>query len=69
MKRFFLVVTVLAILIVGVAFYRGWFTLTGERESQDHPIEVKLSVDTDKFKHDTGAVTEGSQTKDSQHEQ
>ncbi|MEJ7590035.1 MAG: hypothetical protein WKF77_00650 [Planctomycetaceae bacterium] len=69
MKRFCQVITVLAIIVVGLGFYRGWFTLTGGRDAESHQIEVKLSVDTDKVKHDAGAVIPGSKTKDLHNEQ
>ena len=69
MKRFCLVITVLAIIVVGLGFYRGWFTLTGGREAVSHNIDVKLSVDTDKVKHDARAVTSGSKTKELHNEQ
>ena len=65
MKRFWLVTAVLAVVVVGVGFYRGWFTLTGGREAESQHIDVKLSVDTDKVKHDAAAFTQGSNTKDS----
>ena len=68
MKRFCQAITLLAIFVVGVGFYRGWFTLTGNREAEDHNIDVKLSVDTDKIKQDAGAVTSGPKTKDSRNE-
>ena len=68
MKRFCQVITVLAILVIGAGFYRGWFTLTGDGEAEDHHIDVKLSVDTDKVKHDAGAVTRGLRTRDSHNE-
>ena len=68
MKKFWPVITMLAIIVVGLGFYRGWFTLTGGREAVSHNIDVKLSVDTDKIKHDAGAVTSGSKTKDSYNE-
>ena len=68
MKKFWPVITMLAIIVVGLGFYRGWFTLTGGREDVGHNIYVKLSVDTDKIKHDAGAVTSGSKTKDSHNE-
>ena len=68
MKRFCQVITVLAIFVAGIGFYRGWFTFTGDRETGDHHIDVKLSVDTDKVKHDAGAVTRGLRTKDSHNE-
>jgi len=69
MKKFCLVLTVFAIIVIGLGFYRGWFTLTGGREAESDQIDVRLSVDTDKFKHDAGAVTQGSNTKDSNNEQ
>ena len=65
MKRFWLVTAVLAAIVVGVGFYRGWFTLTGGREAERQNIDVKLSVDTDKVKHDAAAFTQGSDIKDS----
>jgi hypothetical protein len=68
MKKFCQLITVVAILVVGAGFYRGWFTVVGDREAEDHKIDVKLSVDTDKFKHDAGAVTRGFKTRDSQDE-
>ena len=69
MKRFCQVITVLAILVIGAGFYRGWFTLTGDGEAEDHHIDVKLSVDTDKVKHDAGAVTQGMKTKETHNAQ
>ena len=68
MKRFYQVITLLAIFVVGVGFYIGWFTLAGDSEAEDHHIDVKLSVDTDKFKHDAEAVTRGLRTRDSHNE-
>ena len=65
MKRFWLVIAVLAVIVAGVGFYRGWFTLTGGREAESQHIDVKLSVDTDKVKHDAAAFTQGSKTEGS----
>ena len=58
MKRFCQVFTVLAIIVVALGFYRGWFSVTGEREEISHNVDVKLSVDTDKVKHDAESVKE-----------
>jgi len=68
MKRFWLVTAVLAVLVVGVGFYRGWFTLTGGREAESDNIDVKLSVDTDKVKDDAASFTRDSKTEDSNNE-
>ena len=69
MKRFCQLIAVLTIFVVGLGFYRGWFTLTGGREAETRHIDVKLSVDTDKVKHDADAITQGSKTTDPHNEQ
>lgn len=68
MKKFCIVLTVFAILVIGLGFYRGWFTLTGGREEVSQQIDVKLSVDTGKIKHDAEAVTPGSKAEDPKNE-
>ena len=71
MKRLSKVLIVLAILVVGVGFYRGWFALS--RPSSDAgsgTVNINLATDPDKIKQDaqtvkdkatelTGGVTEG----------
>lgn len=54
MKKFCKVLTVLVILVIGVGFYRGWFAVSGSRESESQKVDVKLTVDTEKVKADTG---------------
>ena len=46
----------------------AWAQKAKYTRQQDVKIDVKLSVDTDKIKHDAGAVTSGSKTKDSYNE-
>lgn len=64
MAKLFRVLAVLAVMIIGFGFYRGWFAVTGDNETEDHHIDVKLSVDTEKFEHDADAVAESVSGKD-----
>ncbi len=68
MKTLIRLIVVIAIVVVGIGFYRGWFALTSDREAQNNNVEVKLSVDTDKVKHDTDAVKDGLERKESHNE-
>ncbi len=56
MKRFSSLLIVFAIIVVGVGFYRGWFTVSGGREAETHKVDVNLTVDTDKVKEDVETV-------------
>jgi len=53
----FNVVFVLALLLIGVGFYRGWFTLSSHRDGVGgNQVDVNLKVDPDKAKADAEAV-------------
>ena len=56
MKRFRSWLMVLAIIVIGLGFYRGWFTMSGGREPVSHKVDVNLTVDTDKVKADAETV-------------
>ncbi len=57
MKRLLAVVIVLAILVIGVGFARGWFTLSNSgANSGSNKVNVNLTVDPDKMKEDAAAV-------------
>ena len=70
MKRIGAVLTVLAILVVGLGFYRGWFALSRPApDAGSNNVNINLATDTDKMKQDakmlkdkatelTGGVTE-----------
>ena len=47
---------VLAVIVVGLGFYRGWFTVSGNREAVSHKVDVNLTVDPDKVKEDAQTV-------------
>ena len=58
MKRFCSLMIVLAVIVVGLGFYRGWFTVSGSREAVSHKVDVNLTVDPDKVKADAETVKE-----------
>jgi hypothetical protein len=59
MKRFGGVLFVLAILTVGLGFYRGWFAVSRSGPGLgSNKVNVNLTVDPDKMKSDTTMVKE-----------
>ena len=68
MKHLLLVMVVFVLCVVGLGFYRGWFTLSRPNGAGDgNKINVQLSVDPDKVKADAteakDKVTERSGTR------
>ena len=60
MKKFCSLLTILVIIVIGIGFYRGWFAVSGGRDSESNDVDVSLKVDTDKVKADTGLLKEDS---------
>lgn len=59
MKRLFLLVLVLTIILVAVGFYRGWLTVSSQDSDKgSNKVELNLTVDQDKMKDDANAVKE-----------
>ena len=59
MKKLFAVFTVLAILVVGLGFYRGWFALSRPAsDAGSNTVNINLATDTDKMKQDAEMVTD-----------
>jgi cell division protein FtsX len=57
MKTLMKMLFVLAICIVVVGFYRGWFSLSSSgRDVDSNKVNVSLTVDPDKMKEDAGKV-------------
>jgi hypothetical protein len=53
MKKLGAALTLLAILVVGLGFYRGWFTLTSPApESGSSKVNINLATDPDQMKQD-----------------
>ena len=59
MKRIGSILLVLALLGVGLGFYRGWFAASERREILTDKVDIQLSVDTDKMKKDADYVVHG----------
>jgi len=49
-RRFARLLIIVAIVVAGVGFYRGWFVLSSGRHSGSNKVDVNLSVDPDKVK-------------------
>ena len=59
MKKLCAVVIVLAILVVGLGFYRGWFALSRPAsDAGSNTVNINLATDTDKIKQDAEMVTD-----------
>ena len=59
MQRFWRVVIVMALCVIGLGFYRGWFVLSSHnRDTGSHKVDVNLTVDPDKMKQDGETVKE-----------
>jgi hypothetical protein len=60
MKKLCSLLLVLAIVVAGVGFYRGWFALSGSRHTDSNKVNINLRVDPDKVKEDAETVKEKS---------
>jgi uncharacterized protein YxeA len=72
MKRILVIFVVLVLCVVGVGFYRSWFTVTSpSSDTETNKVNVSVTVDPDKVKEDaemvkdkavelTGQATEGA---------
>ncbi|WP_425614498.1 hypothetical protein NA78x_004367 [Anatilimnocola sp. NA78] len=55
-SRFGMFVLLLVVLVIGFSFYRGYLTLTSQKQPVTDNPEIKLIVDQDKLKADTDAA-------------
>ena len=56
MKKLSAVLIVLVLLVVGVGFYRGWFTLSSPAAPGSDKVNVNLTMDKGKIKEDAESV-------------
>jgi len=57
MKRLLTLLFVFAVILIGVGFYRGWFTLSRpEVDKGSNKVELNLTVDQEKMKEDVNSV-------------
>ena len=58
MKKFIPFLVILLIVGVCIGFFRGWISLSTNKETLGNKVDVSLQVDPDKIKDDLGAVEE-----------
>ena len=58
MKKFIPFLVILLIVGVCIGFFRGWISLSTNKETLGNKVDVSLEVDPDKIKDDLGAVEE-----------
>lgn len=57
MRRLVTVLIVLALVVIGAGFYRGWFALSNPSTLPgSNKVDVQLTVDKDKIHEDADAV-------------
>ena len=57
MKKLGVVLIAIAILVVGLGFYRGWFALSRPApDAGSNKVNINLATDPDKMKQDAQAV-------------
>ena len=56
MRKFLGTLVILALIVAGIGFYRGWFAVS--TEDQPGETNVELKIDKDKIKQDADAVKE-----------
>jgi hypothetical protein len=58
-KKLSAVLIAIAILVVGVGFYRGWFALSRPApDAGSNQVNINLATDPDKMKQDAKLVTD-----------
>ena len=56
MRKFLVVMIVLAICVVGFGFYRGWFAFSSPDPAGSDKVNINLATDKGKMKDDAQAV-------------
>jgi cytoskeletal protein RodZ len=52
MRALLIVVVLLIVGIVGVGFYRGWFQISSNRDSEDQKVNTTFTVDEERIGED-----------------
>jgi len=56
MKSVFIVLSVLAVLVVAVGFYQGWFNFSSSTTNSGNKSNINLEIDGSKMRQDADAV-------------
>lgn len=60
--RIFGVPILLLVLVIGIGFYRGWFSMSSQTENPvNNNAEIRVAVDRDKIEADAEALKEKAQ--------
>lgn len=61
MRRILAAVLILAMVAIGLGFYRGWLSLShSERNEESRKVDVNLTVDGDKLQGDVEAMKQSA---------
>jgi hypothetical protein len=52
MRAILVVIVLLIVGIVGLGFYRGWFLMSSNRDSEDQKVNTTFTVDEEKIQED-----------------
>jgi hypothetical protein len=52
MRAIIIIVVLLIVGIVGVGFYRGWFLVSSNRDSEDQKVNTTFTVDEERIQED-----------------
>jgi hypothetical protein len=52
MRGILVVIVLLIVGIVGLGFYRGWFLMSSNRDSEDQKVNTTFTVDEEKIQED-----------------
>ncbi len=56
MRGLLIVVVLLIVSIVGLGFYRGWFLVSSNRDSENQKVNTTFTVDEEKIQEDKGTL-------------
>jgi hypothetical protein len=57
MKRLLIILFCLALIVVGIGFYQGWFTITSPATEKGNKVNINLEFDRDKVKEDVESMS------------
>lgn len=61
MRRILAAVLILAMVVVGLGFYRGWLSLSRSEKREDgRKVDINLTVDGDKLQKDVDAMKQSA---------
>lgn len=56
MKSIFTILLLLVVVVLGVGFYRGWFSVTNPPSLQDNKANINFELDGNKMNDDAATI-------------